>query len=168
MWSFFLVGGWTNPSEKYESHSIISLRRGRNQKHWKPPPGFGLSTALETFPRLEELQIFFHASIAEGRIYLGGLLKSWEIYQCFLGPLKRSSHNLPATLWLARMSLCLWGNASSKDPFSIAMLDYRGVQRNGGWLGHKVFFWAISITWGVLKLGIAWVAPPFTNHEQAI
>ena len=48
----------------------------------------------------------------------------------------------------------------------IAMLAYRNVQRNGGWLGHKVFFWAISIAWGVLKLGIAWVAPLFTNHER--
>ena len=32
-----LVGGWTNPSEKYESNWIISPNRGENKKSWKSP-----------------------------------------------------------------------------------------------------------------------------------
>ena len=34
-----LVGGWTNPSEKYESNWIISPNRGENRKSLKPPTG---------------------------------------------------------------------------------------------------------------------------------
>ena len=38
---FFLVGGWTNPFEKYESNWIISPSKGNeDQKCLKPPPSF--------------------------------------------------------------------------------------------------------------------------------
>ena len=33
----YLVGGWTNPSEKYEWNWIISPSRDRNNKYLKPP-----------------------------------------------------------------------------------------------------------------------------------
>ena len=37
-----LVGGWTNPSDKYWSNWSISPERGENKKHVKPPPRNGL------------------------------------------------------------------------------------------------------------------------------
>ena len=37
-WRQWLVGGWTNPFEKYESNWESSPNRGENTKYLKPPP----------------------------------------------------------------------------------------------------------------------------------
>ena len=37
---WFLVGGWTNPFETYESKWESSPGRGENKKYLKPPPSF--------------------------------------------------------------------------------------------------------------------------------
>ena len=36
----YLVGGWTNPSEKYSSKWESSPNRGENKKYLKPPPSY--------------------------------------------------------------------------------------------------------------------------------
>ena len=37
----YLVGGWTNPFEKYSSKWESSPNRGENVKrYWKPPPSY--------------------------------------------------------------------------------------------------------------------------------
>ena len=43
-----LVGGWTNPFEKYESNWIISPSRDKNKKYLNPPPS-GFWADLVTF-----------------------------------------------------------------------------------------------------------------------
>ena len=45
-----LVGGWTNPSEKYSSNRIISPGRDENKKYLKPSPSnfIGLPKSLAT------------------------------------------------------------------------------------------------------------------------
>ena len=41
-WGYFLVGGWTNPFEKYESKWKSSPNRGENKKWLKPASSFDL------------------------------------------------------------------------------------------------------------------------------
>ena len=47
----FLVGGWTNPSEKYESKWESSPGRGENEKCLKPPTSFIWSSAMSSCSR---------------------------------------------------------------------------------------------------------------------
>ena len=63
--NYSLVGGWTNPSEKYESNWIISINRDENKTCFKPPPSsvlqfqpFQLRTACGTVHQTHQWRIW--------------------------------------------------------------------------------------------------------------
>ena len=63
LYSGYLVGGWTNPSEKYSSRWVHLPQIGLKIKHiWNPPPRylFGMSSLKGSYRGIKQVRTIFH------------------------------------------------------------------------------------------------------------